>query len=131
MPSLGSIARQVGDFVVVALFFFALTSVFGPLDPLLLSLGIDPPWFLGAVAAGGVGAVLLLFRPLRLRLVVRVWLVGLVTTVVTTTLLVFLNLQESPFGILSAWILGVGLGLVLAYPPLWRRAEARLRVEEE
>ncbi|WP_411964985.1 hypothetical protein [Haloferax sp. YSMS24] len=129
MPSLGSATRQVGDFVVVALFFFGLTAVIGPLEPLLLAVGVDPPWFLGAVVAGGVGVVLLVVRPLRLRLVVRVWAIGLVTTVVTTTLFVFLDLQQNPLGILVAWALGVGLGVVLAYPPLWRAAEARLRVE--
>ncbi|KAB1197637.1 MULTISPECIES: hypothetical protein [Haloferax] len=131
MPSRDSLVRQVGDFVVVALFFFALTAVLGPLEPFLMSVGIDPPWFLGAVVAGGVGVVLLVARPLRLRLVVRVWAIGLVTTVVTTTLFVFFDLQESPLGILVAWALGVGLGLVLAYPPFWRAAEARVRVEEE
>ena len=129
MPALDAAVRQVGDFVVVALFFFGLTSVFGLLDPFLVSLGIDPPWFLGVVVAGVVGAVLLVARPLRLRLVVRVWFVGLTTTVLGTTLLVFFDLQGSPLGILAAWVGSVALGVALAYPPLWEVAASRLRPE--
>jgi hypothetical protein len=129
MPSFDSAVRQVGDFVVVALLFFGVTSVFGPLDLFLLSVGITPPSFLGVVVAGIASAILLLVRPLRLRLVVRVWFVGVVTTVVTTTVLVFFDVVDDPVGILVAWAVGVGLGSTLAYPPLWRAAESRLRVE--
>lgn len=129
MPSRDWFVRQVGDLVVVVLFLFGLSSVFGPLDLFLSSLGVEPPDFIGVVVAGFVGAVLLVVRPLRLRLVFRVWVVGLVTTVVVTTLLVFFDLRGNSLGILLAWALGVGLGGAVAYPPLWKRAESRLRVD--
>ncbi|KAB1187069.1 MULTISPECIES: hypothetical protein [Haloferax] len=129
MPSLDSPVQQVGDFVVVALLFFGLLPVFAPLDVLLPLFGYDAPWWLGYVLTGVAGVVLTWVRPLRLRLVVRVWLVGLVTTLVFVTLLVFFELEENVVGIVLAWVLGVGLGSALAYPPLWKAAESRLRVE--
>ena len=125
----GSLLQQVGDIVVVALFLFGLTAVVGPLDLLVSSLGVTLPHVSGLIAAGIVGFGIVLFRPLRLRLVVRVWVVGLVTTVVSTTLLVFFQLERSAAGIALAWAVGVALGLVMAYPPFWKRAEARLRVD--
>ncbi|ELZ95205.1 hypothetical protein C440_09012 [Haloferax mucosum ATCC BAA-1512] len=129
MPAFDSALRQVGDFVVVAFLFFGLLPVFGPLDALVPLFGFDSPAWLGFVLAGAVGFVLLWNRPLRLRLVVRVWLVGLVTTLTYVTLFALLSLRENALGIAIVWLLGVGLGVVSAYPPLWRRAESRLRVE--
>ncbi|WP_396611075.1 hypothetical protein ACH9L7_12765 [Haloferax sp. S1W] len=124
-----SLLQQVGDIVVVALFFFGLTAVVAPLDLLLSSLGVTRTNFSGLIAAGIVGFGIVLFRPLRLRLVVRVWVVGLVTTVVSTTLLVFFQLEGDTAGIVLAWAVGVALGFVVAYPPFWNRAESRLRVD--
>ncbi|KAB1192817.1 hypothetical protein GJR96_04910 [Haloferax sp. MBLA0076] len=129
MPSLDSVGQQVGDFVVIALLFFGLLPLFGPLDVLLPILGYDAPRWLGYVLAGAAGAALSWIRPLRLRLVVRVWLVGLVTLVVFITALVFFELDGNAVGIVVAWGVGLGLGVGLAYPPLWRAAEARLRVD--
>nr|WP_241430656.1 hypothetical protein [Haloferax elongans] len=126
----GSLLQQVGDVVVVALFLFGLTAVVGPLDLLVSSLGVALPHFSGLIAAGIVGFGIVLFRPLRLRLVVRVWVVGLVTTVISTTLLVFFQLESNVPGIALAWAVGVVFGLVMAYPPFWKQAEARLRVED-
>ncbi|ELZ77034.1 hypothetical protein C455_14642 [Haloferax larsenii JCM 13917] len=125
----GSLLQQVGDVVVVVLFLSGLTAVVGPLDLLVSSLGVALPHFSGLIAAGIVGVGIVLVRPLRLRLVVRVWVVGLVTTVVSTTLLVFFQLEGNTAGIALTWALGVALGLVMAYPPFWKRAEARLRVD--
>ncbi|MFC7205016.1 hypothetical protein ACFQJC_15975 [Haloferax namakaokahaiae] len=129
MVSLESAVRQVGDFVVIALFFFGLLPIFAPLDLLLPALGYHPPVRLQYVVAGAVGALLLWLRPLRLRLVVRVWIVGLTMSVLATTLFIFFDLRGDPLGILAVWGVSVGLGLALAYPPLWKAAEARLRVE--
>ncbi|ELZ70259.1 hypothetical protein [Haloferax volcanii] len=129
MPALDSAVRQVGDFVVVALLLFGLTSVVAPLDLFLSSVGVEPPWFAGLVAAALVALALLLARPLRLRLVARVWGVGLVVTAVWIPLLVFLELRGNPVGILASWAAALGVGVALTYPPLWRAAEARLRVE--
>jgi len=129
MPALDSAVRQVGDFVVVALLLFGLTSVVAPLDLFLSSVGVEPPWFAGLVAAALVALALLLARPLRLRLVARVWGVGLVVTAVWIPLLVFLELQGNPVSILVSWAVCLGVGVALTYPPLWRAAEARLRVE--
>ncbi|EMA05794.1 hypothetical protein C438_08202 [Haloferax denitrificans ATCC 35960] len=80
MPAFDSAVRQVGDLVVVALLLFGLTSVVAPLDVFLSSVGVDAPWFAGLVAAALIALALLLARPLRLRLVARVWGVGLVVT---------------------------------------------------
>ncbi|WP_410766051.1 hypothetical protein [Haloferax sp. DFSO60] len=129
MVSLESVVRQIGDFVVIALFFFGLLPVFAPLDLLLPVLGYQPPVRLQYIVTGAVGVLLMWLRPLRLRLVVRVWIVGLTATVLNTTLFIFLGLQDDALGIFAVWVFGVAVGLVLAYPPLWKTAEARLRVE--
>ncbi|RDZ43223.1 hypothetical protein C5B91_13940 [Haloferax sp. Atlit-10N] len=129
MPSLDSVVRQAGDLVVVALLLFGLTSVVAPLDLLLSALGVEPPWFAGLAAAALVALALLLARPLRLRLVARVWGIGLVVTAVWIPLLVLFELQGNPVGILVSWAVCLGVGVALTYPPLWRAAEARLRAE--
>ncbi|MFC7130305.1 hypothetical protein [Haloferax chudinovii] len=129
MPALDSAVRQVGDLVVVALLLFGLTSVVAPLDVFLSSVGVEAPWFAGLVAAALVALALLLARPLRLRLVARVWGTGLVVTALWIPLLVLLELHGNPAGILVSWAVCLGVGVALTYPPLWRAAEARLRTE--
>lgn len=129
MPSLDWVVRQAGDFVVIALLFFGLLPVFGPLDVLLPVFGYDAPRWLGYVLTGVAIPISTWLRSLRLRLVVRVWLVGLVTLLVFVTALVFFELDGNAVGIVAAWAVGLGLGVALAYPPLWKRAESRLRVD--
>jgi hypothetical protein len=121
------LARGVGDFLRFVLLWVALGSVTGPLRTIISAATSERlPWWTASVTTAVLAtAVYWSVGRLSWRLVGRAWLCGIVVSVISVVGFVLFPLDESSsFAtvvlVFCWWLVGVGVGVGLTSPTLWR-----------
>ncbi|WP_142861018.1 hypothetical protein [Salinigranum halophilum] len=127
------LARGVGDFLRFVLLWVALGSVTGPLRTIISAATSERlPWWTASVTTAVLAtAVYWSVGRLSWRLVGRAWLCGIVVSVISVVGFVLFPFDESSsFAtvvlVFCWWLVGVGVGVGLTSPTLWRSFRDRV-----